>query len=56
VARESAEPLQKGLRESLIARADKIAAETGTESAGRMYSLAFRFGGDGKGEPTGNRQ
>jgi SAM-dependent methyltransferase len=50
VARETAERLPDGLQESLTARIDRIAAEIESESAGRMYSLAFRLGVEGEDE------
>jgi SAM-dependent methyltransferase len=42
-ARESAERLPADLAEPLTAEIDRVAGETGSESAGRMYSLAFRL-------------
>jgi SAM-dependent methyltransferase len=44
VARDSAASLSADLAEPLTTEVDRIAAEIGSESAGRMYSLAFRLG------------
>jgi SAM-dependent methyltransferase len=48
VARESAAELPPELGDPLTAEADRVADAVGSESAGRMYSLAFRLAGPGE--------
>jgi hypothetical protein len=42
-ARNAAERIEGALGDQLTARADQLAAEIGSESAGEMYSLAFEL-------------
>jgi SAM-dependent methyltransferase len=44
--REAASTLPAALRDPLIARADRLAERIGRESAGTMYSVAFRLAAD----------